>query len=74
MAPQFRRFVGTVIKWRPEYGWGFVRPDGASRDVYLHVAQFDEKTGGDQITKGTRVAFYLENLPKGLAAIRVVRQ
>jgi cold shock CspA family protein len=73
MAAQLRRFVGTVIKWRTTFGWGFVRPDGAARDVYLHLAQFEERTGSDEIHAGSRVAFYIEQLPKGLSAIRVVR-
>jgi cold shock CspA family protein len=73
MAAQLRRFVGTVIKWRSQFGWGFVRPDGASRDVFLALGEFEEKTGSDEIHRGSRVAFYIEQLPKGLSAIRIVK-
>ncbi len=70
MAYRLRPFRGTVVRFWPERGFGFVRPDGGSRDARVHLKDC-ENIGGDQINVGTRLEFYLEDHPKGLRAIRV---
>jgi cold shock CspA family protein len=70
MGYALRTFHGAVVRFWPERGFGFVKPDGMSRDARVHLTDC-EGIGGDQISVGTRLQFYLVDHPKGLRAIRV---
>ena len=56
--------IGTIKKYDPAKGWGFVRPDGASsEDVFFHrdvVRPAD--LGG--LEHGARVSMEVERNPK----------
>jgi cold shock CspA family protein len=73
-AQKLRKFSGIVIKWRPERAHGFVHVDGLNRYCFFHLSEFEEPTGGDQIKLRDRLWFYIVDLPKGLSAIRIVRE
>jgi cold shock protein len=34
--------VGTLIWWNPDRGFGFIRPDEAGPDMFLHVSALEE--------------------------------
>lgn len=33
---------GHIAKWFPERGFGFIKPDGAGHDEYLHISKVVE--------------------------------
>jgi len=33
---------GTLIWWNPDRGFGFIRPDEAGPDMFLHVSALEE--------------------------------
>jgi cold shock CspA family protein len=68
MAYALRTFKGTVIKFRPELGFGYLKIDGGP-EAHMHLRDFDH-VGGDQIMKGTRIEYYLTQGVHGLNAIR----
>ena len=73
MAFALRKFHGVCVRWWPEKAYGFVRIDGG-REAHVHLGDFENRTGADEVTKGTRLTFYLSDDPKGLSAIRVEKE
>jgi cold shock protein len=47
---------GKVVFWNEDGGYGFVRPDDGSRDVFVHVSSLsgEEPTIGDRVTMRNR--------------------
>ncbi len=70
MASQLRRFHGTVVSWKPEAGFGFVKIDMLGQQAMLHLNSFDQAIGGDMIKRDMRITFYIENHSRGLRCIR----
>jgi cold shock CspA family protein len=66
---KLRTFKGTVVRFWPQQGYGFVRLDASPREA-IFLLRHVEDVGGDQIRQGTRLQFYLEQHSKGLRAIR----
>jgi CspA family cold shock protein len=57
---------GTVKFFNNAKGFGFIKPDDGSKDVFVH------KNGLiDQISEGDKVTYDVEESPKGLNAINV---
>jgi CspA family cold shock protein len=52
-------------------GYGFVRPDGAEEDVFVHYSAI-KGDGYRNLREGQRVEFAVEDTPKGPQAIEVV--
>jgi len=59
---------GRFKGWLPERGFGFIVPDDGSPDVFLHIGRTKNP---DEFRPGARVAFELEDAPKGRKATKV---
>jgi CspA family cold shock protein len=52
--------VGTVKFFNTSKGFGFIRPDDGSKDVYVHVTTI-EKAGLTVLSEGQKVSFEVAN-------------
>lgn len=52
-------------------GFGFIRPDGAEEDVFVHFTAIRGE-GYRNLSEGQRVEFTIEDSPKGPQAADVV--
>ena len=58
-APSYDRprYVGVVVNWNPERGFGFIRPEppraSVKKDVFVHMSS----TKGIKMTEGLRLSF-----------------
>jgi CspA family cold shock protein len=50
---------GTVKWFNATKGFGFIEPEGGTRDVFVHVSAL-ERAGITQLTDGQKVTFDLE--------------
>ena len=57
---------GTVKFFNNAKGFGFITPDDNSKDVFVHKSDLM-----DRIKDGDKVAYDVEEGPKGLNAVRV---
>ncbi len=57
---------GTVKFFNATKGFGFIKPDNGSADIFVHVTGLI-----DEIHENDRVTFEVENGKKGLNAVRV---
>jgi CspA family cold shock protein len=48
--------TGTVKWFNPEKGFGFIQPEGASKDVFVHISAV-QRAGMSTLTEGQRVSF-----------------
>jgi CspA family cold shock protein len=48
--------TGTVKWFNPGKGFGFIQPEGGSRDVFVHISAV-EKSGLGTLVEGQRVSF-----------------
>lgn len=49
------RQQGTLKQWNAEKGYGFIRPDDGSKDIFIHISKFPKK---DQLPKiGERIRY-----------------
>ena len=64
--------TGTVEFFKDDKGYGFIRPDGGGKDVFVHhsVIQMD---GFKSLKRGDRVEFDITDDPKGPRASNVRR-
>jgi CspA family cold shock protein len=53
------RQTGTVKFFNTSKGFGFITPDGASKDVFVHVSAL-QQSGISQLNDGQRVSFETE--------------
>jgi CspA family cold shock protein len=51
--------VGTVKWFSPTRGYGFIQPDGGTKDVFVHVSAVD-RAGLPGLKEGQRVSFDIE--------------
>lgn len=51
--------IGTIMKYDDSRGFGFLRQDGASADLFFHVREVDACLAEEALVAGTRVAFDL---------------
>jgi CspA family cold shock protein len=60
--------VGTVKFFNTSKGFGFIRPDDGSKDVYVHVSTI-EKAGLSVLSEGQKVSFEVANTTGKDAAV-----
>ena len=66
------RITGTVKWFNGQKGYGFIAPDEASDDVFVHHTAIQAE-GFRNLDEGDRVEFAIEEGPKGLQAVNVVK-
>lgn len=66
---KLKTFSGTVVRFFRELGYGYIRIDMPPREAHVHIR--DCYFAADEIQKGDRLQFYLEQTAKGLNAIQV---
>ncbi len=62
--------VGTVKWFNPAKGFGFIQPDGGSKDVFVHVSAV-ERSGLGYLSEGQRVKFEVQRDPRGPKAVNL---
>ena len=50
---------GTVKWFKPDKGFGFIQPEGGSKDVFIHASAL-ERAGITRLDDGQKVTFDLE--------------
>ena len=59
---------GTVKFFNESKGFGFIKPEEGSRDLFVHSTGLTEK-----IREGDTVVFEIQETPKGPSAVNVKR-
>ena len=63
--------TGTVKWFSDEKGFGFITPDDAGKDLFVHH-QAIQSNGFRTLAEGAKVSYEAEEGPKGPAATNVV--
>jgi len=64
--------TGTVKWFNNAKGYGFVKPDGLEKDVFVHFSSID-MDGYKTLKEGQKVEFDISEGPKGLHAANLHR-
>ena len=66
------RQTGTVKFFNTSKGFGFITPEGGTKDVFVHVSAL-EQSGISHLTDGQHVTFEVEpdRMGKGPKAVRL---
>jgi cold shock protein len=60
-----------IISWfRADRGYGFIKPDDNSKDVFLHLKEL-EKIGLNNIDKGQKLSFEIRKKKNKLSAVNI---
>ncbi len=60
-----------IISWfRADRGYGFIKPDDNSKDVFLHLKEL-EKIGLNDIEKGQKLSFEIRKKKNKLSAVNI---
>ncbi len=62
--------TGTVNWFNDDKGFGFIRPEDGSNDVFVHHSALDPSTGGT-LAEGAKVSYETEASDKGPRAVGV---
>jgi len=58
---------GIVKRFDLQKGYGFIRPDDGSRDVFVHISAV-QQAGLRALTEGQRISYDLQTRPEGKTA------
>jgi len=64
------RRTGSVKWFSRVKGYGFIAPDDQEKEIFVHFSGIDAE-GYKNLEQGQRVAFEVEDTPKGPQAVRV---
>jgi CspA family cold shock protein len=64
------RRTGSVKWFSRVKGYGFIAPDDQEKEIFVHFSGI-EAEGYKNLEQGQRVAFEVEDTPKGPQAVRV---
>jgi cold shock protein len=62
--------TGTVKWFSDDKGYGFITPDEAGKDLFVHYSGID-RGGFRSLTEGAKVAYDVESGDKGPKAVNV---
>ena len=62
--------IGSVKWFNPAKGFGFIEPEDKSKDVFIHISAL-ERSGMGYLSEGQKVAFDVQNEPRGLKAVNL---
>jgi len=62
--------IGTVKFFNTQKGFGFIAPDGGSKDVFVHATAV-EAAGMRQLAEGQRVSFDMQPDSRGSKAVNL---
>lgn len=64
--------TGTVKFFNNEKGFGFIKPDGGAKDVFVHISAV-QASGMPALTEGQKVSFDVEpdRMGKGPKAVNL---
>ena len=62
--------TGTVKFFNATKGFGFITPDGGSKDVFVHISAV-EGSGLAHLTEGQKVSFDVEQDTRGPKAVNL---
>ncbi len=67
------RVTGTVKWFSRVKGYGFIAPDDATKEIFVHFSGI-EGEGYRNLEEGQRVSYVVEDTPKGpqAASVRIV--
>lgn len=58
------RQIGTVKFFNTQRGFGFIKPEGGGKDIFVHITAL-ERSGLPALADGTRVSFDVEEDRRG---------
>lgn len=62
------------VKWfDAQKGFGFIEPDNGGKDIFVHRNNIENLGFEEGLRDGEEVEFEVEETPKGLSAVDVVR-
>ncbi len=62
--------TGTVKFFNTTKGFGFITPEEGGKDVFVHISAV-ERAGMRSLVEGQKVAFEVQNDPKGVKAVNI---
>ena len=61
---------GTVKWFNPTKGYGFIKPNGSDKDVFVHISAL-EGLGINTLNEGQRVSFDVQPDARGSKAVNL---
>lgn len=62
---------GTIKKVMEFRGYGFIKVDDQSDDIFFHRSQLSNELRFEDLREGTKVNFEIESTPKGPQAVSI---